>query len=90
MEYNNQQIYEAISPTRIKKERKKWGKIKIASLILIIGFVAFSSVHLGYWYATDWQVMKENNLLGDTCHFNVNELCLPYTINGVTYNPICL
>lgn len=78
-----------IAPVRIKKV--KWDKMQWASLIFIIIFLLGTSVYFGYWYATDWQDMKEQKILNNSpCLFNPYEECLPYTINGVIYQSVCL
>jgi hypothetical protein len=53
-----QNLYDIIKPTRIIVEKAKWDKMRIASLIFIVGFVVTASVYCGYWYATDYQDMK--------------------------------
>jgi len=86
-----QDLNNIIAPVRIRIEKQKWDKMRWAWLIFIVGFLIFASVYFGYWYATDWQTMKEQKILSnDTCLFNPNMECLPYTLNGVTYEPVCL
>lgn len=74
-----------IAPVRIITEKAKWDKLRIASLIFLVGFVVFSSTYFGYWYATDWKDTKTSETFNILPQQIVNGTC-PIDKDG---KPLC-
>jgi hypothetical protein len=89
-------LYNIIAPVRIKIEREKWDKMRIACAVIIGGFVLFSGCYFGYWYTTDWQEIKEQKTIGinqtiiNGTYCDNGVFCPLYSINNVLYTPKCL
>ena len=75
-----------IAPARINKP--KMNKTRIACLVFLGLFLLGTSVYFGYWYATDWQDMKNSpNLLTNPIPQSIiNNTFCPLNFSEFTQN----
>jgi len=76
-----------IAPVRKVTEKAKWDKLRIASLIFLIGFVVFSSAYFGYWYVTDWKDTETSETFNILPQQMVNDTC-PVDENNESFYPL--